>query len=72
MSGTAHTKQDWRKKERSMQRTIERYQGKLVMIQTWEQVAEPDNFYLRRLRAEAQKLRAQLKVKGFIFTGEEI
>ena len=56
----------------SVARSIERYEGKLALMATWETRvaatgATDDLLYLQHLRKEATKLRAQLKVKGVYF-----
>lgn len=57
----------------SIARSIERYEGKMALMATWEaahagrDLGEEDLQYLQHLRKEATKLRAQLKVKGVYF-----
>ena len=59
---------------KSIERSVQRYEGKLALMATWEAVhagaaniTEEDLQYLQHLRKEATKLRAQLKVKGVFF-----
>lgn len=53
-------------RKQSLLRTIERYTGTVALIATWEQSVEPDDAYLRQLRAKSTKLRSQLKMKGLL------
>jgi len=55
------------KKKESLTRTIERYTGTMALMASWEQARiDPDAPYMRALRGKATKLRAQLRVKGFL------
>ena len=50
-----------------MERSIERYTGVLALMATWEtSEIEPDNAYMKALRAKAGRLRTQLKMKGWL------
>ena len=49
-------------RERTM-RTIEKYQGKLALMATWEKI---DKDYYHKLKAEAHKLRESLTIKGVL------
>lgn len=53
--------------QRGVGRSIERYQGKLALLHTWQTVDGASKEYLQHLRREAGKLRDQLRVKGVIF-----
>jgi hypothetical protein len=60
------TRENQIKKDKSIEKTIDRYTGTLALMASWEQSLEPDDHYLRRLKAKATKLRAQLRVKGVL------
>jgi hypothetical protein len=53
----------------SILRTIERLEGKMALMATWEQ-SGGNKAYLQELRRETTKLRSQLKVKGVLFEDE--
>ena len=60
------TRENQIKKDKSIEKTIDRYTGTLALMASWEQSLEPDDKYLRGLKAKATKLRAQLRVKGVL------
>jgi len=64
------TRADGQRFNKALARTIERYEMKMAFMQEWD-AAGTDPKYLQRLRKEATKLRAQLKVKGVIFEGRD-
>jgi len=51
----------------SVARTVERYEGTLALMATWEQSGGDNRIYLQELRAKSTKLRAQLRCKGVLF-----
>jgi hypothetical protein len=55
------------KKAESLTRTIDRYEGTMALMASWEQSGtEPDTPYLRKLRIKAARLRTQLRMKGLL------
>jgi hypothetical protein len=60
------TREHQMKMEASIVKTIDRLTGVNALIASWEQTLEPDDEYLRSLKAKATKLRAQLRVKGVL------
>ena len=61
------TNLDRKKHNKSVARTVERYEGKRALMASWEAAGTCEKEYLQQLRAETTKLRAQLRVKGVIF-----
>jgi hypothetical protein len=55
---------------KSVARTVERFEGKMALMATWE-AAGGDKEYLQQLRAATTKLRAQLRVKGVVFKDDD-
>ena len=52
------------RRKASIEKTTERYYGKLALLQEWENQTEPDDPYLQKLRRSVDKCRQQLVVKN--------
>jgi predicted component of type VI protein secretion system len=66
MSAYKDNYQDRKRMQASIQRTIEKYEGKMALVLAWEAAPSPDRAYLRKLKNVAGKLRAQLRIKGVL------
>jgi hypothetical protein len=70
MSRTGFTHDRWEAQQRheaSIEKTNQIYQGKLALLQTWENKLEPDHLYIQHLRREVQRARTLLKQKIGLF-----
>lgn len=55
---------DRRRRQASVNRTIEKYQGALALMATWENCPDTDPDYLKQLRKKVDMYRNQLRYKN--------
>jgi hypothetical protein len=63
------TNSERKRSKESVKRTLERFETKLALMQAWEaDGSDPD--YVKQLRRQATKLRAELRIKGVLLDDE--
>lgn len=53
------------KKKKSFENLVERYYGKLAVLQAWEQSGKPDTDYIRDLKARLRGHKNDLVYRGY-------
>lgn len=52
------------KKKAKLEKLVERYYGKLAVLQAWEQSGNPDTEYIRNLKARIRTYKNDLTYRG--------
>jgi uncharacterized linocin/CFP29 family protein len=66
LDSTAHQE----RKKRKLAKLVERYYGKLAVLQAWEQTNKPDTDYIRDLKARLRTHKNDLIYRGHDDAGD--